>query len=93
VSMREFDPTSFILYYVDAHNRQAIVAGNHRILAKKVLFEQSTPDVDPAPDMRLSVIKLSSRIPPLTILRASSGTQICHPSCISYPPNSLCYYS
>jgi len=71
--MRDYDPTSFVLYYIDDFNRKAIVAGNHRIAAKKYLDSRRTQGDDSPADPRLACIKLSSRIPVLIGLQASSG--------------------
>lgn len=73
-----YDPASFVFYYITPDGAQAIVAGNHRIAAKKAAatkFEKIAAfDTSAlAPDLRLAVVKLASTIPAMKVLEASAS--------------------
>lgn len=75
-----FHPTSYVFYYIK-EKRQCVVAGNHRIAAKKLLAvrehqlkEQGTPTPeDQQPDLRLAVVQLCGNTPPEVVVRISNG--------------------
>lgn len=72
-----YEPLSYVIYYVDHKSKaKCVIAGNHRIAAKKVVqtrYTQNPQFFETAPDLSLSVIKVSSDIDAWTVLNASAG--------------------
>jgi hypothetical protein len=67
---------------VDQQGQQAVIAGNHRILAKKLLAQEQLdaaaadiPGAQPA-NLELAVIKVHHSIPPLIALHVSVSASI-----------------
>lgn len=78
-SAHKFDPASLVVYYVDkASKKKCVIAGNHRIAAKKVVQARvdQKAHFDVAPDLRIAVVKVSSDIDPRTVLEASARTRL-----------------
>lgn len=73
-----FEPMSYVIYYVHPQTREkCIIAGNHRIAAKKLVAEYASTGqrhYAHPPNLSLAVIKVSSSIDSVAVLEASAST-------------------